>query len=64
MVADNLLILNADGTTSLYWLFVDTTWRRVNYTLAGHVLIEPGTSFYILRRPANPPFNWNIPPES
>ncbi|MFT5401784.1 MAG: hypothetical protein ACI9DF_000609, partial [Verrucomicrobiales bacterium] len=64
LVADNLLILNADGTTSLYWLFVDTTWRRVNYTLAGHVLIEPGTSFYILRRPANPPFNWNIPPES
>ena len=66
LAADNLLIVNPDGTTSLYFYLIINAisgWHDVSYNAAGTVPVAPGSSFYFRRRPANAPFNWTIPVE-
>ncbi len=66
LVSDNLLIFNADGSTSLYF-YLDfggsSGWVNDAYAPSGTVSIAPGSSFYLNRRAANPAFNWTIPAE-
>ncbi len=65
-VADNLLIMEANGgvTTLFYYKPVsgNPAWYTAAYQPAGNRLINAGSAFFIWRKAANP-FNWVIPAE-
>lgn len=62
--ADNLLIMNSDGSVSTFFYFLGQTfqgWVNANgNTPAGNVAIAPGSAFFVNRQ--NPgAFSWTIP---
>ncbi|MEZ5300919.1 MAG: hypothetical protein R3F11_09745 [Verrucomicrobiales bacterium] len=58
--ADNIVVVNPNGTTSRY--FHDgTTWRDSRFLDASAVVIPPGAAFYVIRQSPRPPFNWTVP---
>jgi hypothetical protein len=65
--SDTLLVVQADGTTSTYFYYKDTSgnqgWLDANYNPSGNVLINAGTAFFVHRLTSNGPFNWTIPAE-
>lgn len=65
--ADNLIRVNADGTTSRFFYLESggtTGWYSSTYQVAGAELIAPGQAFYLLRRASNgAAFDWTISSE-
>ncbi|HTL54065.1 MAG TPA: YDG domain-containing protein, partial [Candidatus Limnocylindrales bacterium] len=63
--ADNLLVVQPDGSTATYFYFKDThgneSWLDPSFNSANAVPINPGSAFFIHRKPANPAFNWSMP---
>ena len=64
-VADNLLVLQANGSTATYFYYKDTHgnegWLDAIFNSANTVLINAGSAFFIHRRSPNGAFNWSMP---
>jgi hypothetical protein len=64
-VADNVLKLNPDGTSTKYF-YLNLTgfegWYDFSYQPAGQVTLEPGTVFMLYRRAPAPALDWTLAP--
>jgi hypothetical protein len=63
--ADNLVIPGQNGSTTYYYcnVFGFEGWYQAGGNSPVTVAIPPGSVFFIVRNPPNPPFNWIIPAE-
>jgi hypothetical protein len=61
--ADNLRLVNDDGSTSTYFYFPGYGWVDSSYKAANDILVEPGSAFFIIRKAPRNAFFWNIPAE-
>jgi hypothetical protein len=62
-VADNLRLVNDDGSTSTYFCFPGYGWLDSSYNPANDVLVKPGSAFFVIRKAPRDFFFWNIPSE-
>lgn len=64
--SDNVLVVKADGSTSTYFFYKDSTyqgWLDAAFNPADAAQITPGSAFFIRRKAPNTAFNWTIPAE-
>ena len=64
--SDNLLVVHADGSSSTYFFYKDSTyqgWLDAAFNPADSAQIAPGSAFFIRRKTPNTAFNWTIPAE-
>lgn len=60
--ADQVQIFAANGSSTTYWYSTETGfvgWYDLSFNPSGGVVIEPETSFIIIRDGSLPAFNWN-----
>jgi hypothetical protein len=60
-VADNLRLVNEDGSTSTYFYFPGYGWVDSTYNGANDVVVEPGAAFFLIRKSPRSAFFWSIP---
>ena len=64
-VSDNLLMLQPDGSSTIYFYYKDSKgnegWLDAVFNSAATVPINAGSAFFIRRRPPNGSFNWSLP---